>query len=684
MQEKRKNKTAGLKFNKVLVAFAVSPMIISIFIIVMLLVSVLSKDVKDITQDSMLSLVKETGAGFEYYIQTGESIVKDFAKSPVVVEFLEHPEEPGLQKKAREYTMNFYDSAGSWEALYISDWNSKVLIHQVDAVIGKPTREGEKLKSLQDSMLASDGVFNTGVMASPATGKQVVSMYAPVFDAKNNPIGFVGAALYISDVAEMFSDTSAMQYESMYVYTVNGHDGMMIQHPNEEKIGQPVENAAVKQILARIEKGEEVESGIISYDFKGENKYAAYFVGRNNDYITVLTVDEKEILGKISKLSMVCLFVAVVLIIVFVAIALILTSFIANPLRKLDGFTRELAHGNLDVNIETTARVKEITSIIESSNILKTTMHQVLSDIQISMEALNQNMVGVDASIQECSTAVSGVSNAIEGISDGAVSMAESVQKTSTNMVNVGENITDIQAVVGLAKGNADEVGVISVEVRENLDKLIQANKNTIQISGEVVKGIAESNEAVEAINMATDVITGIASQTNLLSLNASIEAARAGELGKGFAVVASEIKDLAEQSTESAQEIRNIITNLVQKFSVSTELVEKIQESVTVEGEVLDGVQSSFEKVNRSMNLTSENINDIYGKTDELSKAKDNVLNEVNNLSAIAEENAASCQETTAVIAGINDTIERISTSSKETVALTDKLERDIDYFKL
>lgn len=684
MQEKRKNKTAGLKFNKVLVAFAVSPMIISIFIIVMLLVSALSKDVKDITQDSMLSLVKETGAGFEYYIQTGESIIKDFAKSPVVVEFLEHPEEPGLQKKAREYTMNFYDSAGSWEALYISDWNSKVLIHQVDAVIGKPTREGEKLKSLQDSMLASDGVFNTGVMVSPATGNLVMSMYAPVFDEKNQPIGLVGAALYINNVAEMFSDTSSLSYDSMYVYTVNGHDGTMIQHPNEEKIGQPVENAAVKQVLARIEKGEEVEPGIISYDFKGENKYAAYFVGRNNDYITVLTVDEKEILGKISKLSMVCVFVAVVLIIVFVAIALILSSFIANPLRKLDGFTRELAHGNLDVNIETTARVKEITSIIESSNILKTTMHQVLSDIQISMEELNQNMVGVDASIQECSTAVSGVSNAIEGISDGAVSMAESVQKTSTNMVNVGENITDIQAAVGLAKGNADEVGVISVEVRENLDKLIQANKNTIQISGEVVKGIAESNEAVEAINMATDVITGIASQTNLLSLNASIEAARAGELGKGFAVVASEIKDLAEQSTESAQEIRNIITNLVQKFSVSTELVEKIQESVTVEGEVLDGVQSSFEKVNRSMNLTSENINDIYGKTDELSKAKDNVLNEVNNLSAIAEENAASCQETTAVIAGINDTIEKISTSSKETVALTDKLERDIDYFKL
>lgn len=681
---KEKKKTSKLNFNKLLVAFSLSPMIISTIIMLIMLISTSSKEIKDVTQDSMLSLVKETGAGFEAYIQNGESTLENFAKSPIVVKFLQNQQDATFQKEAQNYTMDCFNAAGDMEAIYISNWDSTILAHPIETAIGSPTREGERLKDLQENMLASDGVYNTGIITSPATGKQVVSMYAPVYDDNNNPIGYVGAALYLNDVAEMFSDTSSMGYDSMYVYTVNGHDGIMIQHPNEEKVGQPVENEAVKQVLARISNNEEVEPGLISYVFKGENKYAAYFVGENNNYITVLTVDEKDVLREINKLSKVCIITAIVLIAAFIVITLILSRRIAAPFKKLDEFTRELANGNLDANIETTTKVKEISSIIESANILKSTMKRVLSNIHTTMEELDHNMIGVDDSIGECSNAVSGVATAIDGISIGANSMSESVQTTAANMMNVGDNITDIQTSVGHAKKNADEVCEISIEVRKNLDKLIEANKHTIQISQEVAMGIAESNEAVKAINIATDVITGIANQTNLLSLNASIEAARAGEQGKGFAVVASEIKTLAEQSTESAQEIRNIITNLVQKFGVSTELVEKIQESVTIEGDVLDGVQESFTKVTHSMNQTSENINDIYGKTNELSIAKDNVLNEVTNLSAIAQENAASCEETTSVIDNINDTMEKISFSSKDTVHLSKNLEQEVNYFNI
>lgn len=679
-----KNKKVILSFNKVLVTLSIVPMIVSIIIMLVMLSSTSSKEIKDITKDSMLSLVKETGAGFESYIQNGEATLENFAKSPVVIEFLQNKTDATLLKEAQEYTMDCFNSAGNMEAIYIANWDSTTLVHPVESAVGTPTREGERLKSLQDSLLAADGVYNTGIIESPATGKQIVSMYAPVFDENNNPIGYVGAGLYISDVAEIFSDTSSLGYDSMYVYTVNGHNGIMIQHPNEEKIGQPVENEAVKNILARINNNEKVEPGIITYEFKGQNKYAAYFVGNNNDYITVLTVDEKDVLEEISKLSSVYLLTAIVLIIVFGILALVFAGKIAAPLKKLDGFTRELATGNLNTDIETVARVKEICSIIESANILKSTMKSVLSNIHASMVELDCDMVGVDDSIGECSNAVSGVSTAIDGISDGALSMSESVQTTAANMANVGDNITIIQTSVECAKKNADEVSAISTELRENLNNLIEANKNTIRISQEVVSGIAESNEAVKSINMATDVITGIASQTNLLSLNASIEAARAGEQGKGFAVVASEIKTLAEQSTQSAQEIKDIIANLVQTFGVSTELVEKIKESVTIEGEVLDNVKGSFNEVAHSMNQTSENINDIYGKTNELSIAKDNIINEVSNLSAIAQENAASCEETTAVIDNINDTIAKISHSSKDTVHMSEKLKQEVEYFNI
>ena len=681
---KEKNKKRIINFSKVLVAFSITPMIVSTVIMLAMLISASCKEIEDITKDSMLSLVKETGAGFESYIQNGEATLDNFAKSPIVVEFLQNQKDATLQVEAQEYTMECFNLAGNMEAIYISNWDSTTLAHPVESAIGSPTREGERLKALQDSLLATDGVYNTGVMKSPATGNQVVSMYAPVFDDKKNPIGYVGAALYLSDVAEMFSDTSSMGFDSMYVYTVNGHDGTMIQHPDEEKIGQPVENEAVKQILVRISNNEKVEPGIISYEFQGQNKYAAYFAGKNNDYITVLTVDEKDVLKEIDKLAGICLVTAIVLMFVFVIFALILANKMATPLKKLDAFTREIASGNLNANIETSAKVKEINSIIESANVLKTTMKSVLSNIHTSMDELDYNMGDVDESIEECNNAVSGVSTAIDGISDGAFSMSKSVQTTAINMENVGDNITNIQTSVKSAKENADEVSKISTALKDNLNNLIEANRNTIQISQEVVKGISESNEAVKAINMATDVITGIASQTNLLSLNASIEAARAGEQGKGFAVVASEIQTLAEQSTKSAQEIRDIISNLVQKFGISTDLVEKIKDSITIEGDVLDNVQGSFNDVTCSMNQTSENINDIYGKTNELSIAKDNIINEVSNLSAIAQQNAASCEEATAVIESINDTIEKINHSSKDTVHLAKKLKQEVDYFNI
>ena len=681
---KEKNKKRIINFSKVLVAFSITPMIVSTVIMLAMLISASCKEIEDITKDSMLSLVKETGAGFESYIQNGEATLVNFTKSPIVVDFLKNQKDATLLAEAQEYTMDCFNEAGNMEAIYISNWDSTTLAHPVESAIGSPTREGERLKALQDSLLATDGVYNTGVMKSPATGNQVVSMYAPVFDDKKNPIGYVGAALYLSDVAEMFSDTSSMGFDSMYVYTVNGHDGTMIQHPDEEKIGQPVENEAVKQILVRISNNEKVEPGIISYEFQGQNKYAAYFAGKNNDYITVLTVDEKDVLKEIDKLAGICLVTAIVLMFVFVILALILANKMATPLKKLDAFTREIASGNLNANIETSAKVKEINSIIESANVLKTTMKSVLSNIHTSMDELDYNMGDVDESIEECNNAVSGVSTAINGISDGAFSMSESVQTTAINMENIGDNITNIQASVKSAKENADEVSKISTALRDNLNNLIEANRNTIEISQEVAKGIAESNEAVKAINMATDVITGIASQTNLLSLNASIEAARAGEQGKGFAVVASEIQTLAEQSTKSAQEIRDIISNLVQKFGISTDLVEKIKDSITIEGDVLDNVQGSINDVTCSMNQTSENINDIYGKTNELSIAKDNIINEVSNLSAIAQQNAASCEEATAVIESINDTIEKINHSSKDTVHLAKKLKQEVDYFNI
>lgn len=679
-----KKKSYKLDFYKTLVLFALIPMVASIVITLVLMQSEYSKELEKITQEAMLSLVKETGAGFEYYIKNGEDGVRSFANSSIVLDYLKNTDNSQLHDKAKDYTLDYYNLMGTWEAIYIAKWDSTVLTHPVDAVIGKPTREGERLKALQDSMLASDGVYNVGVMVSPASGKNVVSMYAPVYDEKNNPVGFVGAAMYVSDVATMFSDTTSLDFPSLQVYTVNGNDSTIIQHKDSDKIGTVVEAKAIKDIISQMESGNEVTPGVIEYKEKGVNEYAAYYVGGNNDFIIVLSVKEGDVLDEVYNSIKFAIIIAIVLIIAFTALALYIARSVSTPLKKLAKFTQEISEGNINATIDAKSNIKETIMIIDSANTLKTTMGDIVSKINNSVGDLNKNMTNVDLSINDCMSAVDGVATAINGIAGGAMSMAESVQVTSDNMEIVGNNVSDIQSSVNNAKSNADNIQQISKEARTNLDKLMEANKHTIIISEDVVNGIEESNKAVEAINTTIDVITGIASQTDLLSLNASIEAARAGEAGKGFAVVAEEIKTLAEQSSQSVQEIKDIITNLVEKFSVSTELVEKIKESIAVEGEVLGNVKTSFDKVTTSIDLTSDNINDIYEITNELTTAKDKVLTEVSNLSAIAQENAASCQQTTASIESINSTIASISVSSKDTIALSKDLNEEIEFFKI
>lgn len=677
-------KQAKLNFYSTLIMFALIPMIVSIVVSLILTLKVSGDEVKEVTKYSLNALSQETGAGCDYYIQSGEATLKSFTTSPIVVEYLKNQDNPELQAEAQAYTEEYFSKLKDWEGIYIGQWDTTLcLTHGNPAVVGKQFRTDEsKQKELMDAMLkAGDGVYNIGIIQSPASGDIIVSMYAAVYDETGAPIGYVGAGEYVKTVIETFDHTKELNLESAYIYIVDTN-GTMLYHPDETKIGNPVENEAVKSVIQDLQDGKSVEPGVVSYKYNGKMKYAAYYVGENNHYISIVSVDESDVLKEINTVTVASIIAAIILVAVFSVIAILVARPIATPLKKLANFTKILASGNLGVTLDAKSYIKETLEIIDAAQLLKESMNNIVGNIHGGVMNLDQNMVSVDNSLSDCTSAIGGVSATIDGISRGAVSMAESVQNTSDRMIMVGDGITEIQGYVESAKTNADEVGSISAVARENLDQLMMTNKRTVEISHEVVAGIQESNSAVQNISVAADVITSIAEQTNLLSLNASIEAARAGELGKGFAVVAGEIKTLAEQSTKSAQEIKEIIEDLVDKFGVSTELVGKIQEAITEEGTVLGDVQNSFNRVEQSIDVTSSRIKDIYSKTYDLAKEKDAVLEEVNNLSAIAEENAASCEETTAVIEEINATIEAINGSSKDTIALSENLKSDISYF--
>lgn len=182
--------------------------------------------------------------------------------------------------------------------------------------------------------------------------------------------------------------------------------------------------------------------------------------------------------------------------------------------------------------------------------------------------------------------------------------------------------------------------GENAMKILDELNKINQQTKDAISV---IYEQTNTTNTSAMKIKEATDIITDIAEETNLLSLNASIEAARAGEQGRGFAVVASQIQKLAEQSNESARQIALIIDELISDSEKSVETMEEVKEVIGKQDEYVSNTESSFRDVNDGIAKSIDGIRTIAAKTKDLDGARVKVVDVVQNLTAIAEENAAS-----------------------------------------
>ena len=241
------NKTGGgvrLNMRITLILFALIPLVIVAMTIGTVSIKNSKKELKSYTRDSLVQVIDGIGIAFDQTVIQNQETLKAYATAPILKEALQHPDDPEIVAKAQQYTLDYFGSIDGWEGLYLADWDSKVMTHPNEGVIGMVLREGDALTGLHDSMQSADsGVFNTGVMVSPASGQRIMSMYTPIM-IDGQPAGFAGGAFYVQNIAAKLSDVSGLSLSSAYVYYVD-KEGIMLHHPDEEKIGNPVENEAV-------------------------------------------------------------------------------------------------------------------------------------------------------------------------------------------------------------------------------------------------------------------------------------------------------------------------------------------------------------------------------------------------------------------------------------------------------
>ncbi len=275
-----------------------------------------------------------------------------------------------------------------------------------------------------------------------------------------------------------------------------------------------------------------------------------------------------------------------------------------------------------------------------------------------NVEITDSSRQVVKESLLSISETVSNIDLTTEEMSKCTVAQADEMQDVNTKVADIGNAVDHTFANVDVLANGYERVMNYSSQVNGMLDELTNISKETKESVDAVRKQTDATNISATEIRKATASITGIAFQTNLLSLNASIEAARAGEKGKGFAVVASEISKLADQSKKTAAQITKIVDMLIENSNSSVQIMTKVIEDIKLQNEKLNSTSEVFEGLESEMGGVAGAIEDITLAMVELEGLKDEVIGSVSNLAAISEENAASSEEISASIQELNQKI--------------------------
>lgn len=666
--------------NKLLLLFSLLPLFIGGIIISVLLVNKSSEEVKNATSNSMLALIEGTGTGFDHYFATTEETVVAFTKSPIVLDFLKDPENEQLAEAAQKYTVDYFGSLNGWEGIYIADWNSKVLTHPAEPVIGRVMREGDALESLRNSMLDSGDIFDTGIITSPASGELIISLYAPVYDGET-PIGYVGAGAYVKNIAELYTDTSSLNLDTAYTYFVD-KDGIMIYHPNAEKIGSPVENEVVSGLIQKMQAGQHPSPECVEYSYNGELKYAAYYVGLNENYVAVLTANENDVLSGCKAVTTIASVIFIALFLIFAILAAVLSKKISGPISKIADAMYETSEGSLIADTDVSSKVHEIRELITATKTLQKNLVNIIGNVKTTSKTVNGSAFSVADMASLSADSCVQVNSAVDELAQGSMSIAESCADLALEVNTMSQCCDDISEEVASLSNASREIQKANDEAREHMEIALNASEKSEISANEIADMIIETNERIKEINKAVELILSIASQTNLLSLNASIEASHAGDAGRGFAIVASEISSLAVQSSSSANMIQKIVNTITEMSAKSVGRANEIKKIIAEQHECITTTNSKFDVLSNQVDSSIESIKTISEKVTTLDNVKTSINSNVSELSAISEESAASTEQSTASINSISQSVLDISSNSEELKTLADRLSEQVAFF--
>jgi methyl-accepting chemotaxis protein len=508
----------------------------------------------------------------------------------------------------------------------------------------------------------------TSPYVSPVTGHMIITFAKTTNDGQ----GVITSTLDLQNLSAIVQDVQIGK--KGYVIIIDQDKNYLV---------SPLNKAGTKATSPEIEAMFKAPSGKLSYTLEGQNKWMVFATNPTTGWKIGGTWYAKEAVSDASPILKMTGIVLIVSLLLGGILVYFIINSIVKPLQVLMHASRTIKEGDLTKPIHIRSK-DEFGRLGESFNAMRESLRSVILEVGNASDQVATSAEQLTASAGQTSQATQHIAEMVEEVAAGSEQQVRSVEDGSRVIKDLSSGIQQVAA-------NSQAVTLTASRTTHVAEEGQQLLKTVIEQMNEIHSAVHGLSQAMERLTHSSgqigsivNVITEISSQTNLLSLNAAIEAARAGEQGRGFAVVANEVRSLAEQSSQSAKKIGELIQTIQndtsQAFELSTSVTKEVQNGL----QAVNTVELSFNHIQQAINEVAEQIEHVSAAVQHMSSNSERIVHSMDTIVDVAGTAASMTQNMSAAAEEQLASMEQISASAQSLAKMAEEMQDLARKFKV